>query len=199
MIGAVSGYGYYNSIYASGATRAAENIALRTDVYGGQAVSPVSKTPEVYSNAQTERTRKTPAEMDKERENAYKVMESPAMERMKKRLCVEKCETCESRKYVDGSNESDVSFKAPGHIDPSAAPAMVSAHERMHVANAVQEGNKPDAELISATVTLKTSICPECGRTYVSGGETRTQIRHSVDGSDLNKQANAVNDNLKVS
>ena len=25
---------------------------------------------------------------------------------------------------------------------------------------------------------LKTAICPECGRTYISGGETNTQIRY---------------------
>lgn len=87
------------------------------------------------------------------------------------------CQTCKNRKYVDGSNENDVSFKAPGHIDPGSSAATVMSHEREHVANAVAEGNKPNKELLSATVTLHTSVCPECGRVYVSGGTTHTQIR----------------------
>ncbi len=89
------------------------------------------------------------------------------------------CQTCKNRKYQDGSNESDVSFKTAGHIDPSQSYAKVSAHEREHVANAVQEGNKPGARLISANVTLKMAICPECGRTYVAGGVTNTQIEYT--------------------
>ena len=193
MIGAVSAYGSYSSIFApSGATMAARSNALHHDVNGGSAVAPVSGTPEVYSNAQTVRVGRSPDDLRMQRENAYNMMESPATERMRKRLGIEKCETCENRKYVDGSDEADVSFKAPGHIDPDAAPSVVMAHEREHVANAVQEGNRPDAKLISASVSLQTSICPECGRTYVSGGLTKTTIRHSVDGSDLdaNKQNN---------
>ena len=31
------------------------------------------------------------------------------------------CETCKNRKYVDGSNESDVSFKSPTHVSPEAS------------------------------------------------------------------------------
>ncbi len=189
MIGAVGAYGAYNSIYASGATLAARNNALHAHVNEGAVVMPVAATPEVFSNAQTVRVGKSPDDLKAEAENASKVMETPAAERMRKRLGIEKCETCENRMYVDGSNESDVSFKAPGHIDPAAAPATVMAHEREHVANAVQEGNKPNAKLISATVTLHTSICPECGRTYVSGGLTRTAIKHTSDGSKMNKNA----------
>lgn len=80
------------------------------------------------------------------------------------------CQTCAKRKYVDGSNEFNVSFKAPGHISPEDSAAKVMAHEQQHVANAIAEGSKPNKELISATVSLHTSVCPECGRTYVSGG-----------------------------
>ncbi len=185
MIGSVGAYGAYNGIYASGATLAARSTALHSEVNEGRAVMPVTGTPEVYSNAHTVRVGRSPEDMKNARDNAYKVMESPAAEKMRKRLGLEKCETCESRKYVDGSNESDVSFKAPGHIDPAAAPAVVRAHEQEHVANAVQEGNKPDAKLISASVSIHTSICPECGRTYVSGGTTKTMIRHTSDGSKI--------------
>ncbi len=87
------------------------------------------------------------------------------------------CQTCKNRKYVDGSNEGDVSFKTPGHISPESSGARVMAHEQEHVANAIAEGNKPNKQLLSATVTLHTSVCPECGRVYVSGGTTHTRIR----------------------
>lgn len=104
------------------------------------------------------------------------------------------CQTCKNRKYVDGSNEGNVSFKTPGHISPEASGAVVMAHEQEHVANAVNEGNKANKELISATVSLQMAVCPECGRAYVAGGTTRTtmatysdnpydQARKSIEGS----------------
>lgn len=106
------------------------------------------------------------------------------------------CQTCKNRKYVDGSNEGNVSFKTPGHISPEASGAVVMSHEKEHVANAVSEGNKPGKRLVSATVSLQTAICPECGRAYVAGGTTRTTMatysdnpydkaRKSIEGSFL--------------
>ncbi len=89
------------------------------------------------------------------------------------------CQTCKNRKYVDGSNEPNVSFKTPGSIRPEESYAKVSAHEREHVANAIAKGSKPGAKLINASVTLKMGVCPECGRTYVAGGVTNTQIKYS--------------------
>lgn len=94
---------------------------------------------------------------------------------------VKKCKTCENRKYVDGSNENDVSFKTPGKISPEEAFAKVGAHEREHVSNAIAKASKPNADLVSATVSYKTAICPECKRAYIAGGETRTQIKYSED------------------
>lgn len=88
------------------------------------------------------------------------------------------CETCANRKYQDGSDEM-VSFKSPSHIDPGAAAARVSAHEQEHVNNAYSKAAKMNGRVASATVSIKTSICPECGRSYVSGGETRTQIKYN--------------------
>lgn len=89
------------------------------------------------------------------------------------------CQTCKNRKYVDGSNEPDVSFKTPGNISPEQSYAKVSAHEREHVSNAIAKGSKPGVKLISANVTLKMGVCPECGRTYVAGGVTNTQIKYN--------------------
>lgn len=99
------------------------------------------------------------------------------------------CQTCKERKYVDGSDEGNVSFKAPGHIAPEASAGVVMAHEKEHVANAKREGNKPGNELISATVSIKTAICPECGRSYVAGGTTRTLIKYGDSDYDKNKKA----------
>lgn len=43
------------------------------------------------------------------------------------------CQTCKNRKYVDGSNEANVSFKNAAHISPEAASSAVRAHEGQHV------------------------------------------------------------------
>lgn len=91
----------------------------------------------------------------------------------------EECQTCKNRKYVDGSNEADVSFKTPTHISPRNSAAMVMSHEQMHVSNARQEDGKDNAELVSASVRLKTAVCPECGTTYVAGGVTNTTIKYT--------------------
>lgn len=99
------------------------------------------------------------------------------------------CKTCENRKYVDGSNENDVSFKTPGVIKPGESYAKVSAHERQHVSNAIAKGNEPGAKLISANVTLKMGVCPECGKTYVEGGETNTKIMYSSDPYSNNQKS----------
>ena len=106
----------------------------------------------------------------------------------------EECETCESRTYVDGSNESDVSFKAPGHIAPEAAASRVMAHEYEHVRNAYQEDKEEGKELVSVSVSLKTAVCPECGKTYVAGGETRTMMRNGVEENPYAKQQQAYSD-----
>ena len=90
----------------------------------------------------------------------------------------EECQTCKNRKYQDGSDEMDVSFKSPGHIDPDNAAQVVLGHEHEHVANAYQKADENNGKVEQATVQLKTSICPECGRTYISGGVTHTQIKY---------------------
>ncbi len=87
------------------------------------------------------------------------------------------CETCANRKYQDGSDEM-VSFKSPTHISPQSAAAAVMAHEQEHVKNAYKKAGNNDGEVVRASVRIKTSVCPECGRTYVSGGETTTQIKY---------------------
>ena len=105
------------------------------------------------------------------------------------------CETCKHRKYQDGSNEM-VSFKAAGHIAPSNAAMVVMGHEQEHVSNAYRKAALSGGEVERASVRLKTAICPECGRTYISGGETTTQIRYYNEGNPYQKdmkESDAVN------
>lgn len=87
------------------------------------------------------------------------------------------CETCSNRKYQDGSDEM-VSFKSASHIAPEASAGRVRAHEQEHVANAYKQAAMKNGEVVSASVSIKTAVCPECGRTYVAGGETSTQIKY---------------------
>lgn len=91
------------------------------------------------------------------------------------------CQTCKNRKYVDGSDEM-VSFKSPTHVSPGAAGGAVRAHEQEHVSNAYAKANEGGGKVLRASVSIYTSICPECGRVYVSGGLTRTAIAYSKDG-----------------
>lgn len=88
------------------------------------------------------------------------------------------CQTCQERKYQDGSDEM-VSFKAAAHISPNAAATAVRGHEQEHVANAYKKAAQGDGKVLQASVRLKTAVCPECGRSYVAGGETTTKIKYS--------------------
>ena len=99
------------------------------------------------------------------------------------------CQTCASRKYQDGSNEM-VSFKSATHIAPEAAGAAVRAHEQEHVANAYNKAAEHgNARVLNASVSIQTAVCPECGRTYVSGGTTKTQIKYNEDAYGQNSKA----------
>lgn len=114
---------------------------------------------------------------------------SPVRLKAMKRSGQVECETCASRKYKDGSDEADVSFKSAAHIDPSAAAGTVMAHEQEHVSNANQKAADKGGEVVSASVTLKTSTCPECGRAYVSGGVTNTAIRYPKNAYGQNQKS----------
>lgn len=89
----------------------------------------------------------------------------------------EECQTCKNRKYQDGSDEM-VSFKSSAHISPEASAGRVRAHEQEHVSNAFKKAGAKNGKVVSASVTLKTAICPECGRSYIAGGTTNTQIKY---------------------
>jgi len=84
------------------------------------------------------------------------------------------CETCEKRKYQDGSDDPGVSFKTPAHVSPEMAASAVRGHENEHVVREQAKAELENRKVVSQSVTYHTAICPECGRTYVSGGTTRT-------------------------
>ena len=111
-----------------------------------------------------------------------------------KRVSPAECETCKNRKYQDGSDEM-VSFKSAQHISPQAAAARVRGHEAEHVSNAYKDAAMNNGKVLQASVSIRTAVCPECGRTYVAGGETCTKIAYSNEENpyvqarkDLNKQ-----------
>lgn len=89
----------------------------------------------------------------------------------------EECQTCKNRKYQDGSDEM-VSFKSASHIAPEAVASRVRAHEGEHVANAYDKAAQKNGKVVYAAVSIHTSVCPECGKTYVSGGTTNTAIKY---------------------
>ncbi len=208
----------YASGATRGAARTAMADMLHGDM---ASVQPVDDVPEVFSNDEVDRVVRSPEEMQQDRRDAYEVMNSltprnaehlnPALEFKtnppfnaeeinlpsdgKPAEGIEeddhKCETCENRTYVDGSNENDVSFKSPGHIAPESVASRVMAHEYEHVRNAYQEDKEEGKELVSVSVSLKTAICPECGKTYVAGGETRTTMRNGVEENPYAKQQEA--------
>lgn len=89
----------------------------------------------------------------------------------------EECQTCKNRKYQDGSDEM-VSFKSPKHVSPEAAATAVRAHEQEHVSNAYKKAAEGNGKVVNASVSIQTAICPECGRSYVAGGTTHTQIKY---------------------
>ncbi len=99
----------------------------------------------------------------------------------------EECQTCKNRKYKDGSDEM-VSFKSPAHLSPESAPAAVRAHEQEHVSNAYSKASVGKGKVLSASVSIHTAVCPECGRTYVSGGTTHTQIKYFNEDTPYQKE-----------
>ncbi len=122
-------------------------------------------------------------------EGEGKVVLNPGQDVEKKpgmRSSPAECETCKNRKYQDGSNEM-VSFKSAQHISPQAAPSRVRGHEQEHVSNAYKKAAEGDGKVLQASVKITTAVCPECGRTYVSGGLTTTKIMYKNEDNPYQK------------
>lgn len=93
------------------------------------------------------------------------------------------CETCEKRKYQDGSDDPGVSFKTPTNIKPEQAASAVRGHEMEHVVREQAKAGREGRKVVSQSVTMHTEICPECGKAYVSGGTTRTVTKADTDNA----------------
>lgn len=117
--------------------------------------------------------------VNQKKENSIENADPDKKKKPGRRSSPEECETCKNRKYQDGSDEANVSFKTAAHVSPEAAGAAVRAHENQHVKNAYNKAEKNNGEVLSATVSIHTAICPECGRSYISGGTTNTQIKYT--------------------
>lgn len=91
------------------------------------------------------------------------------------------CQTCEKRKYQDDSDDMGVSFQSPTRVDPKMAASAVRGHENEHVVREQAKAQQEDRKVVSQSVTMHTDICPECGKVYVSGGETRTVTKAADD------------------
>lgn len=87
------------------------------------------------------------------------------------------CQTCKNRKYQDVSSDPGVSFKTPQSVAPEAAAAAVAGHEGEHVSRERSKAGTEGREVVYQNVSYSTGICPECGKVYVSGGETTTVTR----------------------
>jgi len=85
------------------------------------------------------------------------------------------CGTCVSRTYQDQSGDIGVSFKGGASVAPEAAASMIFAHEREHAAIAHQEAQRTGGHA-DTDIRVHTSICPDCKKVYVSGGEARVSI-----------------------
>lgn len=87
------------------------------------------------------------------------------------------CETCKNRRYQDVSDDPGVSFKSASKISHGNVGAAVRGHEQEHVVRERAKAEREDREVVSQSVVIKTAICPECGKSYVAGGETTTVTR----------------------
>ena len=111
----------------------------------------------------------------------------PEVRRLKQVGQIE-CQTCKNRTYQDGSDDPGVSFKSPTHIAPENAAAAVSSHEQEHVVREQSSAQAEGRKVISQSVQIYTSVCPECGRSYVSGGQTKTTTAADAKPPDPNEK-----------
>lgn len=94
------------------------------------------------------------------------------------------CQTCKNRKYSDVSSDSGVSFQTPTKVSPENAASAVMGHEQEHVTRNQAKAEREDRKVVSQSVMIHNAICPECGKSYVSGGTTRTVTKGDSSGFD---------------
>jgi hypothetical protein len=95
----------------------------------------------------------------------------------------QECQTCKRRKYSDRSSDPTVSFQTPTSLSPEQASTAVRAHEQQHVVHEQARARENGQRVVSQSVTIHSAICPECGRSYVSGGTTTTATKPADSGN----------------
>ncbi|MCL2699401.1 MAG: hypothetical protein FWE68_03730 [Defluviitaleaceae bacterium] len=98
------------------------------------------------------------------------------------------CVTCAERTYQDRSDDPGVSMQTPTNLSPEEAAGAVMAHEREHQVREAAKAEEEGREVLSNEIQIFTSVCPECGKTYVSGGKTTTVTRAQEEAGELVKQ-----------
>ena len=106
------------------------------------------------------------------------------------------CQTCANRRYQDGSDDPGVSFKTASKISGNAE-AAVRSHEYEHVNRNQAKAEREGREIVYQSVVIKHAICPECGTSYVAGGETTTVTKAKVDNDNLSVE-NASDENKRL-
>ena len=122
-------------------------------------------------------------EGDAEDEKALDGKSAQGAESAQEALEEGECQTCESRKYQDGSDDMGVSFQTPTNIKPEQAASAVRGHEMEHVYREQAKADREGRKVVSQSVTMHSEICPECGKSFVSGGTTRTVTKADTDNN----------------
>ncbi|KUO77639.1 MAG: hypothetical protein APF77_20000 [Clostridia bacterium BRH_c25] len=147
-------------------------MSLQTGISGYNYISQYSK----YSPGTAETSMQS-APVTNSDDGQISIVGSSGEAETMKRIGEVGCLTCQNRKYVDGSDDPGVSFKAPTHVSPESSAAAVMAHEQEHVSRENSKAQASGRKVISQSVQIYTDICPECGRVYTSGGKTTTTTK----------------------
>lgn len=167
----INGIGFYNNTgYVPGVGNTAAPGSI-THVPAVRTAGSISHAPEKAADAGI-----SPYAVTNEAEAREAGLSEGQIRGLKKAGQIE-CATCAGRMYQDGSDEN-VSFKSAAHVSPDAAGAAVRSHEGEHVGNAYKKAFMNNGKVLRASVSIHMSICPECGRSYVSGGTTSTAIAY---------------------
>ena len=166
------GSGYYDPYTAALSTSARANAASGTKSSAAEGSSVVPQSQQVKLPGHEI----SPYAVTNEAEAREAGLSEGQIRGLKKSGKIE-CATCAGRMYQDGSDEN-VSFKSAAHLSPNAAGAAVRSHEGEHVSNAYKKASMNNGKVLRASVSIHMSICPECGRSYVSGGTTSTSIMY---------------------
>jgi hypothetical protein len=89
------------------------------------------------------------------------------------------CQTCKRRKYMDVSGDSTVSFQTPTTLSPQEAEVAVRSHEQQHVVHEQARAREQGRKVVFQDVSIHYTVCPECGRLVVAGGQTVTVTRQA--------------------